>query len=489
MALFRFWIIRNSRTAFSIQTLLFFSIFVGITRGMLEQLFFGIEVAGSDILGYIPFYFTLPFIYATLLSFIPGLKYEQVLQPVTFATLLGILPPIFDFLLGNGKTHNIFYGYYLSHDYRNFPWLGLSPARNYPLGEAITIWLTLFLAGLFVLSRTRSTLKGIFAICIAYIGFLFYSLVIPGLTSLLLLGFVENPTMLERQNAAVLRHTLFLLSAVQIFTAWIVDSWKSGLFSSYAKRLLHFLPFLMLAILGGVLSRAETLGISIAAVVTLCSAIAVVAQNDFLKVDPKNQRAVGLANVTAVMVYAMVLFAGYKIALLGLACFSLSVLYHYEFFNIRATLLGSMKVEGMWGFLTFLSGVFAGTIDYPNYKIVSLGALIFGGFSLFSMLKDAKDLRADFREGRQTIFTFFFKKKIKMRKTLRFAALIFASVICATGGGYFSLHGPTFWIHLMLGILGASFVLKVHRQIYFQCFMLCVCGIVTNLIVYEYAFR
>ena len=40
MEFFRFWLVRNGRTPFSISTLLFFSLFVGITRGMLEHLLF-----------------------------------------------------------------------------------------------------------------------------------------------------------------------------------------------------------------------------------------------------------------------------------------------------------------------------------------------------------------------------------------------------------------------------------------------------------------
>lgn len=489
MDFFRFWIVRNSRTTFSIQTLLFFSIFVGITRGMLEQLFFGIEVNGSDILGFIPFYFSLPFFYATLISFIPGIRYEQVLQPVTFATLLGILPPVFDFIFGSTKTHNVFYGYYLSHDYANFPWLGLSPARNYPLGEAVTIWLTFIFAAFFVYNRKRSVLYAIFGIAVAYLGFLIYSLVLPGVTSFLLFGMVENPAILEHQSTAQLRQSLFFLSVVQVLTAWFMDAGRNGMLARYAKRLLHFLPFLMVTVLGAIVSGADLRGISIAIIVTFCSGIAVIAQNDFLALAKNDQihgRAVGLSNVTAVMVYALLLFGGYKIALLGFACFSLSALYHYDFFNIRATLLGSMKVEGMWGFLTFLSGVFAGSIAHPNRKIISMGVLIFGGFSLFSILKDAKDLRADYREGRKTIYTLLFRRKIRIRKVQRVVAGVVGALLCGAGAAYYVFFNRAFLIHLILCILTTPVVLHVHKRRYFQLFMLLVCALFGNLIFYEY---
>ncbi len=488
MDFFRFWIVRNRRTPFEVQTLLFFSLFVGITRGMLEYLLFGLETNGSDILGFVPFYFSLPFTYATLLALIPQMKYEQVLQPVTFATLLGILPPIIDFLFGGTKTHSVFYGYFLSHDYVNFPWLGYAPARNYPLGEAVTIWLTFVLVIAFIYAKTKSMLKAACGILIGYCAFLFYSLVLPGLVSFFLFGYVENQAFLERQSGAQLRPALFLLSAVQVLVAWAIDAYQAGLLLSYGKRLLHFLPFLSLTLLGATLSHAESRVLAIAVIVILCSGIAVVAQNDFLtfaKTDERFRRAVNLANATGIIVYAMVLFSGYRLALLGLACFCLSVLYHYDFFNIRRTLLGSMKVEGLWAFFSFLTGVFAGYVRHPNTKVIVTGALAFGGFSLFSIFKDAKDRKADYKEGRSTIYTYFFKKKIAARKfqwiSAGFTGLLFGTI----GFVYYPLLAAALWVHFSLSILAFLLLLRIHRKIYFQGFMALVCGFVLNLLVYE----
>jgi hypothetical protein len=488
MDFFRYWIIRNQRTPFTVQTLLFFSLFVGITRGMLEHLFFGIETNGSDILGFIPFYFSLPFVYATFIGLVPGIRYEQALQSVTFATLLGILPPVIDFLLGGIATHSVFYGYFMSHDYANFPWFGYAPVRNYPLGEAVTIWLTFVLAIAFIYAKTKSFLYAACGILIGYCAFLVYSLALPGLTSFFLFGYVENHVFLERQSPAQLRPALFLLSAVQVLTAWVIDACHSGLLLRYGRRLLHFLPFLSLTLLGAVLSHAESRSLSIAVLITLCSGIAVIAQNDFLtsaKTDATHQRAVNLANATAVIVYAMVLFSGYKLALLGVACFSLSVLYHYDFFNIRSTLLGSMKVEGLWAFFTFLTGVFAGYLKHPNTKTIAIGALAFGGFSLFSIFKDAKDRKADFREGRRTIYTYFLRKKIKVRRFHSLSACFTGVLLAALGITYYSLVGPALWIHLILSASLLLAIFRIHRNVYFQGFMALVCGLIVNLLIYE----
>lgn len=129
----------------------------------------------------------------------------------------------------------------------------------------------------------------------------------------------------------------------------------------------------------------------------------------------------------------MVLFSGYRFALLGLACFCLSLLYHYPFFNARGTMLGSMKVEGFWGFLTYMTGATAGYAHHPDAKLILTGGLAFGGFALFSLLKDAKDLREDFHEKRETIYTRIFRSGHSIRGVQRIFALIFAGGLLPWG--------------------------------------------------------
>lgn len=487
MQLFRYWFTRSSRKKFNIHTLLCFAIFVGITRGILENLLFGTELQGSDILGFIPFYFSLPFIYASLISLIPGIKYSDVLQPVTFATLLGILPPILDFVIGAGKSHSVFYGYFLTHDFGNFPWLGYAPEHNYPLGEAITIWLTFLLVSMFIYHKKRSFFYAFLGLIPAYASFLLFSLVIPGCLSFLFFGYVADSAFLTKQSTAKLRQILFLMSAAQIFLAWLVDSSITLKIFQYAKRILHFLPFLLLTLLGASISGTETKATIIAMLITTCSGIIVIAQNDFLrprrKTDVKNY-ATEMANITAIIIYVMTLFSGYKFALFGIACFVLSILYHYETYNIRQTLFGSMKIEGLWGAFTFLTGIFSGPIIHPNPLAITVSMLTFGGFSLFSILKDAKDMRSDRREGRNTIYTMLFRKKLSIRMAHRVLGAILGTILIGTGILYYPLMSVALVVHVLLSLLLALVLQRIYRIFYFQTFMFIVCCVIINMIFY-----
>lgn len=488
MNFFRFWLTRNSRTPFSAKTLLFFALFVGITRGMLEQLLFGIETYGSDILAYVPFYFSLPFVYSALLTIVPGIRYEQSLQPVTFATLLGLLPPVFDFLLGGGGTHGVFYGYYIAHDYVHFPWFGYAPARNYPLGEAITIWLSFLLIMFFIYKRTQRFSHALIGLPVAYAAYLCYSLVLPGLTSLCFLGFIGDEKLLSQQNSATLRPVLFILSASQVMSAWFIDFLFHGASRIYFKRILHFLPFCFLTLLGAAISRADVRGIEIAVLVTGVTGIGVIAHNDLLNLRqekrPENY-TVDLVNIAVVTVYIMILFSGYKLALFGLASFSLSVLYHYKFFNIRRTLFGSMKVEGLWGVFSLLTGVFAAQVKHPNTKVIALAGMIFAGFSLFSILKDAKDLREDHKEGRRTLYTLLFRKKIRIGKIHKWASGIYFSLLVGAGVAYFTPHWGFLGLHCGLAALSVPIIWKIHRKLFFQVFMFIVSALIMNLTFFE----
>ncbi|MBV6493000.1 MAG: hypothetical protein LDLANPLL_01007 [Turneriella sp.] len=486
MHFFRFWVTRNTRTTFSVRTLIFFSLFVGITRAILETLFFGIEVQGSDILAYVPFYFSLPFIYSALLSMIPKIHYGKTLQPVAFATLLGILPPILDFILGSAQTHRVFYGYFLSHDYASFPWFAYAPDRNYPIGEAITVYLTIFFAAFFVYTRTQKILSACFAVLLAYIAYLIYSLVLPGLVSYLLYGYIAHPDYLKGLPVAQSRPVLFVLSIFQILVAWIIDVYKTRTLSVYFARILHFLPFILLTILGAVIAHASSRDMILACIVTLATAIAVTAQNDFnVTATEKETRLVDIANATAVYVYLLLFLAGFKFALLGLVCFSLSVLYHYPFFNMRATLFGSMKVEGLWGLMAFLTGIFSGFVRHPQEKIILLSGIIFGGFSLFSILKDAKDIHNDNLEGRRTVYTLLQKKKISVKHFNQWLAFFFSLATLLPGIFYYNWLSAGSAIHCILSFLMAGAILRIHRARAFQFFLFVVCCTIANLIIYE----
>jgi hypothetical protein len=487
MRVLRFWVTRNSRTSFRAETLIFFALTVGILRGFLESFLFGIDLHGSDILGFVPFYFSLPFIYAALLSTISGITYSRVLQPVTFATLLGILPPILDYCLSSGQVHSVFYGYYLHHDYRNFPWLGYAPPQSYPLGEAITIWLTIILAAFYVYLKTSNFFRTLLAVMAAYSAYLVYSLLIPSILAYMLFGHLAGLHELAQKGTARLRAALFFMGVFQILIAITLTSLYSGIWRFFMRRFFHLLPFVLLTILGTVISGADKENLLVSMIVTVVTGFVVIAQNDVLDTGNRNligEYTLNTINIGAIVVYGMLLFAGYKVALLGLVNFSLSMLYHYPFFNIRKTLYGSMKVEGLWALLSFLIGIFSGYREFPHRKSIAYAAIIFGGFSLFSVLKDAKDFASDKSEGRRTIYTNFASTAgILRRINLGLAALVTLSLI-TVGLMHFSTPG-TIYAHLILSVIAGLTVMRIERKAVFQLFMIVVCGLIVNAVIHE----
>lgn len=472
----RFWLTRQRRIPFSIHTLLFFSLFVGITRGVLEHILFGIDARATDVLAFIPFYLSLPFIYAGVLSLIPGISYERTLQPVTFATLLGLLPPLLDFLLISHQTHSVFYGYFITNDFSEFPWLGYNPKKKYPVGEAITIWLTFFFAAVYTRVVTKNTGKTILAVLAAYFIFLIYSLIIPILGMFLLFQTLPSTDELNSYSFSEKRQIVYAIAIVQIFVAWLIDALKSVNYKRYVLRILHFAPFLMGTILGCLHAQAPLRHSLFAALITITSGFIAAAHNDFqygLTAGAHNPvyRHGLLANYFAVALYAMVLFAGYKFALLGIACFALSVLYHYPFYAARNTAFGAMKIEGFWGMFTYLTGAMAGQVIFPDYKIIAFAFVFWGGFSLFSIVKDAKDIRQDYREGRNTVYTFLFKRKISLSMFQKIFSVILSLLLLICGFLYYRTS-LAFAGHLFLTAMTFLGIWKSHKSKFFYLFLI-----------------
>lgn len=486
MTFYRFWFIRQRRISFDARTLVSFSIFVGILRGTLEFLLFGVTATGSDILAYIPFYASLPVIYSALLSAIPGIRYRESLQPVTFATLLGILPPVLDFLFQSDGTHHVFYGYSLIHRVDEFPWLGYNPARHYPLGEAVTIWLTFLLVAAYAKGVTGKTISAVYGFILGYLAFLIYSLAIPWMMSYAALGQVRTMSQLEEAGTTRLRQVLYMISAAQVGVAWFADACATQSIEKYVRRIWHFLPFLLLTLLACVQSQAEGVSIILACFVTLASGVIVIAHNDLRENIPA--RALhhhGIANVYVVMFYVMVLFSGFRFGLLGLACYSLSVLYHFEFFNARVTLLGSMKIEGLWGGLTYLTGVMAGPAKQPNFRIILTALVAFGGFALFSLFKDAKDLVADAREGKKTVYTYAQNLGQNIHQ-IHNVLVFFMTVTLILLSYIFTSSKISLIIHLLLTIFATVAAFRCWTRLWFQIFLCSVCMLIINFGIFEF---
>jgi hypothetical protein len=99
-----------------------------------------------------------------------------------------------------------------------------------------------------------------------------------------------------------------------------------------------------------------------------------------------------------------------------------SFLYSYPFYRGKRYFPSNLKIEGVWGAASFLTGAISALENQASagpfwggpaapvlgpfpWQTVVAAALVFGGYSVVAALKDYKDWEADLQAGVQTLYT------------------------------------------------------------------------------------
>ncbi|MCS6972777.1 MAG: hypothetical protein NZL89_07105, partial [Leptospiraceae bacterium] len=243
------FLIRVQETkTYSFYTVLAFVFFTGAARGLEEILIFGIPLKNSEVLLFLHFYLSLAIVLTAGISAIGGLPWPKVFNTVLIGIFLGIFPPLFDVLLG---SQNVFYGFYFIHDFRELPWLGYKPEFNYPLGECLTIWLSIVFSGYYVWYKTHSWLRAVFACSFAWTGFVLFGSLLPMLVAYLAHGHLPDVASARRLDENLLRAIACYIAFAQSLAAalaWLLL--RRSLLWHLLRRSLHALPFVLLVFLG-----------------------------------------------------------------------------------------------------------------------------------------------------------------------------------------------------------------------------------------------
>jgi hypothetical protein len=208
------------------------------------------------------------------------------------------------------------------------------------------------------------------------------------------------------------------------------------------------MPFVALTFLGNAvseffstsgLSHTERLRFSILSawlVFELCC-IALV-QNDAFdaETDGRSKASVTPDDAHFFTTIGIVMATTIMIALPGLGApvaifLCVSSLYSYDFYRAKHFFPSNYKIEGVWGWSSFILGGSAQLSIAPtrsvSTELIIASFAVFGGWSMFNVFKDYKDIRKDYKARSQTLYVLALKRGIKLRALhlgLRYALMI-----------------------------------------------------------------
>ena len=444
----RYLIWAQERRRYTVLILFFFSLFTGIVRAFEEILFFRISLKNSEIITFVAFYFSLGWYLTAALSWVSKVHWQKVNLAVVIGIFLGVFPPIFDLLLSG--RNNIFYGYYYLWNLDELPWLGYNPSFNYPAGEAITIWLSIAFCGIYVALKTSSWWRTLLALGSAYLIFLLHGSFLPMLVTYLRVGVIPNVAALKSLDSVLLLPLVYHIAMWHTIAALLIYFFiRRALTKHLLKRILHTLPFVMVSLIASALVKADFQNAFLVALFTFLAAVGTLIQNDwFDRHEDKYKSPVEKDDVTAFNIFfflaaAFLFMLNFRAITIILLAYFTSFLYNYPFYRARNSFPGNLKIEGVWGGSSYLAGLLLNaTTTLENWQLLSI-FLVFGGFSLVAILKDAKDVEQDSQNRVTTVYTLFHRKGIAIKKIHFYIRLCLFAVFTV----------PCIWLFFLQGYL------------------------------------
>lgn len=414
--------VQEART-YSFWTIFSFAVFTGFFRGIEEVVFFAIRLKNSEIFTFVHFYLGLAFTLTLVLAFAGNLKWQKVNSAVVIGIFLGIFPPLIDKLF-NPRT-DIFYGFFFLWNFSELPWLGFKPEFNFPLGESVTIWLSIFFSAYYIAYRTRNLLRTFIAAVGAYATFILFGSIVPILITRLTVGLITTPEEAKQVAEASLRSVVYYNALAQVTLATLAYLvMRLPVLKLLTRRSLHVLPFVLISILGSLLNGPFNGDATMAAGLVFWMGWVALLQNDFYDLsDDRSRNPANLsvndiyfANTTFLLGLVTIFFIGQRLVMPLAIVFIVSVLYNYPFYRAKKSFPGNLKIEGIWGLCAFLTGALANSNGELANPVLLVALLVFGGWSLIASLKDAKDLRRDQRAGTRTLYTILIAQGFRFTK-------------------------------------------------------------------------
>lgn len=419
--------------------------FVGFLRAAFEYQFFG---AGFSVhVGWsMPFfYFSIGVVLLVILRFIVQLDWRRCFGAVAIGISLGILPPLIDLGL-SGFGSRVVYSYNFIADLQVYPWL-FYRADGIPAGECASLWLSVVLTGVYSFLASRNTIRSLAAAAALYLTFHLYLSGIPIATAWMVMGRLPDATTAAGSEGHIVNAVTYFFpfwyAGMSLTGYWAL---KPYLLRLFLRRVLHILPFTFISLLGAAITnQPETESFLNAACLSLIFYVAAI-ENDYFdskfeqSKSPVNRQDIAILRVIAVMIISWLLLLGQMIGFLYLLIYFAAALYHMPDYRARRYFAAGMKIEGVWGWLAFVSGYSIRLPKTLNPEIVVYGFLVFLGWSLISVFKDLKDLRKDKRSGSQSIYLYLRSKGLSISSTHRVLMIFVFVVLLAPSVFYFIRH-------------------------------------------------
>ena len=424
---------RREKKPFHIYGFLAIVTFVGSARFLLELTLCKSIIPRSifQLPNQWSFYLCISLLFALGTAALARVEWQKCLNVVTLGVFVGCFPPLIDTLIFG--PYQCFYAYN-ADGLRGWPWLLYSPERNVDVGEATALWAAIFLLAMYVQRRSRSWLRTAVALAWGY-GTVFFCSTVLG-TTVRWLAAHNVPRHLGADPPVAAAPTLMATAEVMVSLGCYL-AFNRKLAARIARRSIHGAPFAALTFLGAthtawVLARdGKTAPLDLSATVLplIWLAFAVVAsivQNDYFDQKEDSSRAacpdVSLTDVRFVtFCSALVTFAALNsVARAGMALLLLNLtalVYNADFYRGKRLFPTNYKIEATWGAGAYLLGVFIMTIGIPrpSADLWWGTALVFGGWSIFSSIKDYKDLLADRRARNQTLYILLWRRGVSIR--------------------------------------------------------------------------
>jgi len=328
---------------------------------------------------------------------------------------LGLLPPIFDFVIFQNRS--AFYGYYFVWDFNSLPYTGYKPEFNFPAGETLAIWLSIFFCAAYTFAVSKNVARAIVALAVAYAVFIFMGSLLPMIVARLSGVTVASVSEARGVDPQTLRALALRLAFYQGILAFITYLFlRPALLHHLLRRALHILPFVMLVVLGGAAVNANPVSLAQSTLLIAIYGFVALAQNDYFDAQDASIKRnverfdVQILNALYLMTLIPVFMAGNRAAIAGLIIFVCGILYNYPLYRARNYFPANLKIEGIWGVMAFMAGTLLDVQASSRSGVLIMAFLVFGGWSTVAVLKDLKDAEEDYRDGVQTLFTIFMRR-------------------------------------------------------------------------------
>ncbi len=412
----RHLLLLSSGRTLSVPSLVLFCLFTGIGRGLLEALFFDSKaLSPAIILSYVPFYTMMFLAILLILRTAGGLSESRTFRAPLAALFLGLFPPILDALISGLPNPTLRYGYYMElFRPQKIPegfFFFYMPDFRLPLGETIVVWATILLSALYARLQQANWLRAALVGAAVYGLFFFHSYLLPSALRLWILNGAESLRGFDLNLFLPLSQALLSLLIYQIL--------MKQSFGYLLKRALHILPFVFVFLAGVAHDRVHSIMPVHFGLLLFYLFFTMIVQNDYFdtKEDAhqKRRRHFSLDDVvffTGMLTFTIVflLAAGVTLSLFLIVIMICSLLYSFPFYRGKGKIFPTMKFEGIWGLMSFLAGAIPFVPEKVGVPVLIKALLVFGGWSLFALLKDVKDIRADYHAGQSSLYIVFYRK-------------------------------------------------------------------------------